>query len=325
MSRVRRKKRGARLSVNPLERRELLSANVVNGTLYVEAGDLDDIVRVDLQNSTLVVRENHELYRFDASTVRRIVVLTKAGDDRITIDPEITIPVAVRAGAGDDLIRGGSGRDRLYGGSGDDRIYGRRGDDLLFGQAGDDDLYGQAGDDSLYGHRGDDELYGGRGHDRLRGGRDLDDYMGYERHDDVPARELREYREHDHEYDHDDDDDISPKDGGFRELEYKAYLTGADGVFAKVEYEQTNKYGPMKAKFEVEVAGANPGDVFDVYVDGQLVGQVTVGPRGKGKLEFATHPYEPEYQPFPDNFPTITDGTTVQVGTMEGVLRIWPS
>ncbi len=330
MSRVREAKRHTQLAVDRLEQRELLSANVVNGTLYVEAGDLDDVVRIDLRNSSLIVRENHELYRFDASNVNRIVVLTKAGHDRVTIDPDITLPVVVRAGSGDDIIRGGSGNDRIYGGSGNDRLYGRDGDDRLYGQRGDDRLFGQDGDDYLFGHRGHDELRGGRGYDRLRGGRDADDYYGHW-DDDVPGHELREY-EHHYRYEHRHRDDSPRDDSGHwsdsryeYEVEYKAYLTGSGGRHAKVEYEVENEHGMTKTEFEVKVWGATPGEVLDVYVDGQLVGQVLIGPYGTGKLKYTTYPHKPGHRPFPDNFPTITDGTSVAVGDMNGTLRVWYS
>lgn len=280
-------------SLERLEDRQLLSAFVSNGTLFVEGGDLDDLVRVYPDNGNIVVRENSELYTFNAADVQQITILAKKGDDRVIIDPSIDLPTTIYAGDGDDIVRGGKGSDEIYGG---------RGHDLLAGRDGDDWLYGQAGKDKLRGGRGHDILRGGRHGDDMRGGHGLDDYH-YDKDDHVP-----EHEKHEH--------------GGKKlETEYKAYMS-ANGVLGKAEYGEKNKNGMLKKKFEAEVKGAAPGDTFDVVVDGIVVGTIVVGPSGKGKLEYTTHPDSPHDQPFPPGFPAISDGTVVQIGSMSGTLRL---
>ncbi len=298
MARRRKAFRPLKRAPEQLEDRCLLSAFVSNGTLFVEGGDTDDLVRIFPQGGDIVVRENSEIYRFNASDVRRITVLAHDGNDRVIISPGITLPTTVRGGDGDDIIRGGSGSDELYGG---------RGNDFVAGRDGDDWLYGQSGRDRLRGGRGSDTLRGGRHKDDLRGGRDIDRYY-YDHRDDVPDHELRE--EHYHK-----------KGGQVSEAEYKAYMTGPGGLLGKAEYELKKGSGFQKKKFEAEVKWATPGDSFDVYVDGVLVGTIVVGPNGKGKLEYTTHPDSPHDQPFPAGFPTISDGTTVSIGSMSGTLR----
>lgn len=83
------------------------------------------------------------------------------GDDHVSIAKNITVPVTLQGGAGDDLLIGGAGPDRLLGGPGND---------VLVGNAGADALYGGPGNDRLNGGPGNDELIGGPGKDTLGGG-----------------------------------------------------------------------------------------------------------------------------------------------------------
>src|SRR5690348_3861209 len=62
-------------------------------------------------------------------TFNSIVIRSGKGNDRVTVDPSLTIPVS---------IYGGQGNDTLSGGSGDDALYGQGGTDVLVGNAGDD-------------------------------------------------------------------------------------------------------------------------------------------------------------------------------------------
>jgi Ca2+-binding RTX toxin-like protein len=110
-------------------------------------------------------------------------------DDRIELDPRITLRAALLGGAsGDDTLIGGSGddwldggeagNDFLRGGAGADSLYGHDGDDWLQGDHGDDDLSGGSGDDYLDGGRHNDTLNGGDGTDTLLGGLDNDALHG---------------------------------------------------------------------------------------------------------------------------------------------------
>ncbi len=300
MGSIRRRRPACRLTVESLEARTLLSASVSNQTLFVAGTHGDDIIRVFRSGGNIIVRENGSETSFDASQIRQIVVAGRRGDDRILIDDSILLPTTLRGGLGNDFLRGGRGSDELYGGPGDD---------LLAGRDNDDWLYGQAGRDELRGGPGRDLLRGGPGADRLRGGRDWDDY-DHDDHDDVPGHELRE------------------RQGGRAkalETEYKVYMTGPGGVRGKAEYE-VKRGAIVKRKFEVELYGATPGASYNVYVAGKLVGQVSVGPNGKGKLELTTHPDDPHDQPLPAGFPRVGDGTLVKIANlMSGRLRRWPS
>ena len=78
------------------------------------------------------------------------------GNDTITINAAITIPVWVEGGDDNDVITGGSGRDSIEGGNGTDTLIGGDNGDILDGGAGADILRGGAGDDALAGGAGSD-------------------------------------------------------------------------------------------------------------------------------------------------------------------------
>jgi len=104
----------------------------------------------------------------DAPSIAGFEVNAGAGGDSVAIAKNVSIPVTMRGGAGDDSLLGGAGPDKLLGGVGDDRLVGWRGDDLLYGGPGRDTLLGGPGVDTLHGGPGVDLLYGGPGGDSLR-------------------------------------------------------------------------------------------------------------------------------------------------------------
>jgi RTX calcium-binding nonapeptide repeat (4 copies) len=100
----------------------------------------------------------------------------------------VTVPVRITGGPGDDLIEGGSapddlsggdGIDSLVGGAGPDREGGGQGDDLVAGDAGADTLDGGDGADIVTGDAGSgDVLLGGTGMDLVTGGAGADNLNG---------------------------------------------------------------------------------------------------------------------------------------------------
>lgn len=83
------------------------------------------------------------------SPTGRIIVYGLGGNDKIQVSEEITLPMLVRAGAGNDTVFGANGDDVLIGGTGNDRLTGRFGRDILIGGAGEDRLLGSRDDDIL--------------------------------------------------------------------------------------------------------------------------------------------------------------------------------
>lgn len=80
---------------------------------------------------------------------KKILIRGGNGDDNIRVDPELSVPVDIEGGNGNDTLRGGAANDTLDGGKGDDRINGGPGDDLLIGGPGDDDFQFSDGADII--------------------------------------------------------------------------------------------------------------------------------------------------------------------------------
>lgn len=130
------------------------------------------------------------------SGVTHIFAAASDGDDVITINPRVGIPIELYGGDGNDRLTAGGGPailhgganddyltgstkiDYLYGDQGNDQLFGLRGEDFLYGWTGDDLLDGGADDDTLYGDDGDDRLYGGDGVDYIYAGANNDFVTG---------------------------------------------------------------------------------------------------------------------------------------------------
>jgi Ca2+-binding RTX toxin-like protein len=102
-----------------------------------------------------------------APSIGGFEVNSGAGEDHVSVAKDITVPVTMRGGAGDDVLVGGAGPDKLIGGQGNDRLIGWRGDDVLYGGPGDDVLIGGPGNDVLRGGLGEDRLIEGSGTDSV--------------------------------------------------------------------------------------------------------------------------------------------------------------
>jgi RTX calcium-binding nonapeptide repeat (4 copies) len=89
------------------------------------------------------------------------------GDDSVTVAREVSVPVTLRGGPGQDRLVGGAAGDKLVGGADADVLVGRAGADSLFGGLGDDRLVGCSGNDLLNGDGGTDTLLGGSGQNDL--------------------------------------------------------------------------------------------------------------------------------------------------------------
>jgi len=96
-----------------------------------------------------------------------IRVLTRSGDDSVTVDSTEAGQIAIYGLAGVDglQITHPIGRSKLKGGPGPDVILGGASTDKLDGGLADDTMRGKGGDDRLFGDAGADRMYGGQGSD----------------------------------------------------------------------------------------------------------------------------------------------------------------
>lgn len=101
--------------------------------------------------------------------VSRITGDAGIGNDKIVVSKDVTIPVELSGGIGNDILIGGSGNDILRGGAGNDDLRGELGDDTLEGGVGQDTLRGEGGEDTLRGGGENDQLFGGADDDHIFG------------------------------------------------------------------------------------------------------------------------------------------------------------
>ena len=161
------------------------------------------IVATDL-GQIVVMINGTSAGRFDPARIPAgIRIDAGKGNDTITVDSSIMLPLEIHGdkghdnitgGAGNDTIDGGVGRDTCFGGAGNDSVTGGNGNDSVSGGAGTDDLDGGNGNDScdggddsdsVTGGNGRDVLAGSPGDDRLRGGNGRDDCDGGDGDDDI--------------------------------------------------------------------------------------------------------------------------------------------
>ena len=177
-------RKSCRLSVEPLEGREVPATAVIYGSnLIVDGTDRSESLTVRLDGNRVTVdstsiRDGRSYASYvDASRVRQVVIHARGGDDTVNF-ATLKVPVMVWGGNGNDRIYAGSGNDTIYGDPGNDTILGSSGNDWLVGGEGVDQIYGGAGDDWVTGDNGDDRVYGDSGDDTLSGGEGRDFLSG---------------------------------------------------------------------------------------------------------------------------------------------------
>jgi hypothetical protein len=96
-----------------------------------------------------------------------------------------------------------------------------------------------------------------------------------------------------------------------------ASLTDANGATGTATVTTKTYDGTTTTKFTVSVTGAAASSPLDVVVDGTTVGTLTTDSTGAGTLTLSSNPTGSE-QPLPSNFPRISSGSTITVGTLSG-------
>ena len=112
--------------------------------LVVQGTDKSDVVTLRLSDSStgsveVLVNKERTIH---SGPFQWIVVHARKGNDRITIDPSLTVPTLQFGGVGNDSLVGGMADDVLVGGDGADMLVGSQGRDQLFGGRGADRLIG---------------------------------------------------------------------------------------------------------------------------------------------------------------------------------------
>jgi hemolysin type calcium-binding protein len=126
------------------------------GNFRITASSADDLIRAREESFTglrwLVVDVNDDRYRIPLTgprAARSIAIDGGPGNDAVFVDPNVTFPLFIQGGPGDDYLKGGSGPNALLGGEGNDTLVGGPSDDLLLGGGGCDTLHTGSGRDMV--------------------------------------------------------------------------------------------------------------------------------------------------------------------------------
>ncbi|MFO0922805.1 MAG: dockerin type I domain-containing protein [Pirellulales bacterium] len=99
-----------------------------------------------------------------------------------------------------------------------------------------------------------------------------------------------------------------------------ASFTATNGLRGSAEYEVETERGVTR-KLKIEVERAAPQTSVAVVIAGKEVGNILVDARGKGKLILSTQPKGVSELPFPADFPSISEGTELKVGSATTTFR----
>jgi len=106
--------------IQKLEPRALFSSSFSGGTLTVTGRSVADVISLAISNGKVTVTDNGVKSAAYAA-VRRIVVNSLAGTDRVSVSPAITVPATLNGGSGNDTLSAGNGPTALFGDAGTDR------------------------------------------------------------------------------------------------------------------------------------------------------------------------------------------------------------
>jgi uncharacterized protein GlcG (DUF336 family) len=146
-------------------------AALAAGTLTVVTDNLDQRVAVTQEAGELVVRANGEVVtRTAAAGVTQLAVTTGAGNDRIEVAPDVTVPVTADAGPGRNVVKAGGGPATVQGGADIDKLGGGSAASLLTGNGGVNRLVGGTGANTFTGGAGANTIVGVRPGDTVNAG-----------------------------------------------------------------------------------------------------------------------------------------------------------
>lgn len=137
--------------------------------IYVQAFTQDDGLRVSINTERFIV--------FLAGLNQFVVFRTQGGNDLVQVADDVTRPILIDTGDGDDSIWAGGGYSRIFAGLGNDTILTRRGFSYIEAGDGADQVIALGdGDMTVYAGPGNDKVIAGAGTAFINGGDD-DDYL----------------------------------------------------------------------------------------------------------------------------------------------------
>ena len=150
-----------RATTEQLEARQLMAAAVLATSTVAYAGGTmlringsagADTITLTYDGSAYTVTTAAGFRKVLPGSYNAVQIRGAAGNDRITVSPDITTPTFLYGDDGNDTLTGGSGDDNLYGGAGINWLYGMNGRDTLvtIGSNSTDGLTGGADDDTFW-------------------------------------------------------------------------------------------------------------------------------------------------------------------------------
>lgn len=114
-------------------------------------GNADDVMNVTQNGTRVLFNRVNAAFSVDSDAMEKLTVTSFAGNDTFTSAPEVTLPMVIDAGPGDDTITTGGGTDRIVGDRGNDTMNGGDNDDTLVWSNGDgnDVMNGDGGIDRI--------------------------------------------------------------------------------------------------------------------------------------------------------------------------------
>lgn len=167
------------MRIESLESRHLMSVTLSAAGVLTVTGRNDfnpgnaDTIDIYVSGTSLKVKDNGLLSSYVLGKVKSIVVNLRAGGDKLTIDPSVSLPSTIDSGLG----AAGSAGDEIQGGSGPDLILMRSTFGTARGGGGNDNLQNFGSGNSLYGENGNDVLIsktGGTADNGYYGGNGID-------------------------------------------------------------------------------------------------------------------------------------------------------
>jgi Ca2+-binding RTX toxin-like protein len=141
----------------------------VDETLFTGRNTTDAMTVVNQNGRVLFTRLAPGQITLDIATTEKLSLQSFQGDDTLATNADVTLPITVDAGPGNDTITTGAGADLVQGGDGNDTLSGAGGTDRILGNPGNDTMNGGADDDTLVWNNGDgnDQMNGDDGLDRI--------------------------------------------------------------------------------------------------------------------------------------------------------------
>jgi phospholipase C len=111
--------------------------------LIVQGTESSDKISISLDSGEIRVQIKGQDVNFDhffAQPLSRIEIYGQAGNDKITVASDVTMPAYIFAGSGDNKVQGGGGQTAIVGGSGDNQLTGGVGASIIIGGSGHEQL-----------------------------------------------------------------------------------------------------------------------------------------------------------------------------------------